>query len=197
MNYLHWLYDLYLRVHVAKDLNRSLQRTTQFRDGWRKEDGGDQKDVQTESGSAWAQNRAPRQPRRHPAFARIATLSVLGSCTENTLVPRQRKEILRNRPPIVSGSSAFGVGFDVVFVAWHVTASRIWKPGQCLTILTIAGQIGISFLERRRIRTTHSDESQSNLTLPFESFFFLIWTIVISFQTDVYLSSFLLGIKNY
>ncbi|CAK9832437.1 hypothetical protein ANTRET_LOCUS9261 [Anthophora retusa] len=45
------------RNDVAKDLNRSLPRTTQFHvvRGNR----GGRKDVQTESGSAWAQNRAP------------------------------------------------------------------------------------------------------------------------------------------
>ncbi|KAK1126773.1 hypothetical protein K0M31_004396 [Melipona bicolor] len=88
--------------------------------------GGDQKDVQTESGSAWAQNRAPGSLVDILPLPGLQHYPCLGSCTENTLVPRQRKEILRNRPPIVSGSSAFGVGFDVVFfVARHVTASLI------------------------------------------------------------------------
>lgn len=54
--------------------------------------------------------------------------TIRGSCTENTLVARERKEILRNRPPIVSGSSAPGsasTSSSSLHVARHVTAPRV------------------------------------------------------------------------
>lgn len=99
-----------------KDLNRSLPRTTQFNTWWRGRRGrpkGCPNGIRIGMGT----EPCTRQPRRHPAFCQDCD-TIRGSCTEEHSVARQRKEILRNRPPIVSGSSLPGSGF--VFIAARV-----------------------------------------------------------------------------
>jgi len=91
-----------------------------------KEEEDEEEDVQTESGSAWAEKRAPRQPRRHPAFAGLRHARARRT--------RRRKQILRNLgPPIVSADppplSWVGFAFDgVSWVTLDLSAYRSTRP---------------------------------------------------------------------